>query len=98
VFRICQEALTNVARHAHATTVAIRLETQQGIVMFEVADNGRGIAEAKIADPRSLGLLGMRERAELFGGFVTIAGRPEAGTVVMLNMRCSGPSLVVEGS
>ena len=98
VFRICQEALTNVARHANATTVGIRLEAQQGTMMLEVADNGRGIADEKLADPRALGLLGMRERAELFGGFVTIAGHPEAGTIVTLHVGCSRPSSVVEGS
>ena len=98
VFRICQEALTNVARHAHARTVSIRSEAQQGMAMLEVSDDGRGIAEEKITDPRSLGLLGMRERAELFGGSVTIAGRPEAGTVVTLHVPCSRSSSVVEGS
>jgi signal transduction histidine kinase len=68
------------------------------MAMLEVSDDGRGIAEEKIIDPRSLGLLGMRERAELFGGSVTIAGRPEAGTVVTLHVPCSRSSSVVEGS
>jgi PAS domain S-box-containing protein len=98
VFRICQEALTNVARHANATAVGIRLEAPQGSMLLEVADNGRGIAEEKIADPQALGLLGMRERAELLGGAVTIARRSEGGTVVTLHLRCSRPSSVVEGS
>ncbi|WP_447986952.1 PAS domain-containing sensor histidine kinase [Nitrospira sp. Nam74] len=98
VFRICQEALTNVARHANATIVRIRLEAQNGSAIFEVTDNGQGIAEEKIDDPHAFGLLGMRERAERFGGFVTIARGPEGGTVVTLHVRCSQPSRVVEGS
>jgi PAS domain S-box-containing protein len=98
VFRICQEALTNVARHANATTVAIRLEARQGRLLLEVRDNGCGIAEEQIADPRSLGLLGMRERAESIGGLVTIAGRREAGTAVTLHVQCLRPSSLVEGS
>jgi signal transduction histidine kinase len=98
VFRICQEALTNVTRHANATTVVIRLEERPEAITLEVTDNGRGIPQEKLVDPQSLGLLGMRERAELFGGFVTIAGRPDAGTAVTLHLRCSQPSPVVEGS
>ncbi|HKN86522.1 MAG TPA: PAS domain S-box protein [Nitrospiraceae bacterium] len=86
VFRICQEALTNVARHAGATAVSIRLEEHQGMLTLEVKDNGRGIAEEKILYPHSLGLLGMRERAELCGGSVTIVGRPNAGTTVTLHV------------
>ena len=98
VFRICQEALTNVARHANAKSVVIRLEEQPGAITLEVTDDGRGIPEEKLVDPRSLGLLGMRERAELFGGFVTIAGRSDAGTAVTLHLRCAQASPVVEGS
>ena len=98
VFRICQEALTNVTRHANATTVVIRLEERPEAITLEVTDNGRGIPQEKLVDPQSLGLLGMRERAELFGGFVTIAGRPDAGTAVTLHLRCSQVSPVVEGS
>jgi PAS domain S-box-containing protein len=98
VFRICQEALTNVTRHANATTVVIRLEERPEAITLEVTDNGRGIPQEKLVDPQSLGLLGMRERADLFGGFVTIAGRPDAGTAVTLHLRCSQASPVVEGS
>jgi PAS domain S-box-containing protein len=98
VFRICQEALTNVVRHAGATAVAIRLEERQGLLTLEIHDNGHGITEEKLADPQSLGLLGMRERAGLFGGSVTIAGGPDAGTFVTLHLRCSQASPAVEGS
>lgn len=86
VFRICQEALTNVARHAGATTATIRLHDQDDGLLLEVQDNGCGIAPEKITDFRSLGLLGMRERAGLFGGMVTVIGRPGEGTVVSLRI------------
>jgi signal transduction histidine kinase len=84
VFRICQEALTNIARHAHATTVTIRLEHKAGSILLEVHDNGHGIPKEKIADPHSLGLVGMRERAGLFGGRIDITGRPGEGSTVTL--------------
>ncbi len=86
VFRICQEALTNVARHAHATEVTIRLEGRTGSLMLMVRDNGRGIPEEKVSDTQSLGLIGMRERAKLFGGDVSIKGCPGKGTTVMLHL------------
>jgi len=80
--RILQEALTNAARHSGATAVEIRLCQEAGRVLLEVADNGRGIADDRIAASSSLGLLGMRERARLLGGEVTIRGNPGAGTTV----------------
>jgi len=89
VFRICQEALTNVARHARATHVTIRFEEQIDALLLEVHDNGGGIPQEKIGAPDSLGLLGMRERAALFGGQIDIVGRPGEGTRIML--RLPGP-------
>ena len=86
VFRICQETLTNVARHAHATRVELRLEAEAGALLLTVADNGRGITEQELVNQTSLGLLGMRERALLLGGQVTIAGRPGEGTTVMVRV------------
>jgi signal transduction histidine kinase len=85
VFRICQEALANVARHASATAASVMVQAQEdGALVLEVTDNGCGIAPDKIDDPQSLGLLGMRERAGLFGGKVTVSGRPGHGTTVTL--------------
>jgi PAS domain S-box-containing protein len=86
VFRICQETLTNVARHAHATRVELRLEAEAGALHLTVADNGRGITEQELVNQTSLGLLGMRERALLLGGQVTIAGRPGEGTTVTVRV------------
>jgi len=97
IFRICQEALTNVARHASARTVLIRLAKREPFVTLVVEDNGVGIAPEKIADPQSLGLLGMRERAEQFGGTVTIVGRPRQGTVVTLQLPYSPEASSVGG-
>jgi signal transduction histidine kinase len=67
-FRIFQETLTNVIRHAGATQVVVELKEQGGSVILEVRDNGRGIARADITNTKSMGLLGMRERAALLGG------------------------------
>ena len=83
LFRICQEALTNTARHAQATAVTITLESHHDTLQLVVADNGVGIPDRKVSDRRSLGLLGMKERAALFGGEVTIQGHPEKGTTVI---------------
>ena len=81
-FRVLQEALTNVARHAEATAVRVRLWTQDRRLRLEVRDNGRGIAEATIMDATSLGLLGMKERVFSFGGTVDVHGAPGEGTAV----------------
>jgi signal transduction histidine kinase len=82
LFRILQEALTNVVRHAEASEVEIRLAREGSRVILKVTDNGRGIAGDKITDARSLGLLGMRERARALGGDVVIRRAPGQGTTV----------------
>ncbi len=86
IFRILQETLTNVARHANATRVNITLRKKAGNLILEVRDNGRGITESEISNPRSLGLLGMRERALLLGGNVEISGTPGKGTAVTVKI------------
>jgi signal transduction histidine kinase len=75
-FRIFQETLTNIIRHAGATRVRVRLRQAEGLIVLEVRDNGRGITEAEIASATSLGLLGMRERAALLGGTFRIGALP----------------------
>jgi signal transduction histidine kinase len=77
-FRIFQETLTNVIRHAGATRVAVQLKEAGGRIMLEVTDNGRGISPNEISDTKSMGLLGMRERAALLGGSFKI-GRLNRG-------------------
>lgn len=82
LFRICQEALTNVARHAQATLVELRLTARGRDVVLKVTDNGRGITEHQMSDPHSFGLMGMRERVHPYGGEVKIVGEPGKGTTV----------------
>ena len=82
LFRILQEALTNVARHAQARRVHIELGREGESAVLVVADEGRGYAWDEISGKRSLGLVGMRERALALGGETTIAGEPGRGTTV----------------
>ncbi|HEX9427594.1 MAG TPA: PAS domain-containing protein [Candidatus Polarisedimenticolia bacterium] len=82
LFRICQEALTNVSRHSGATRVVISLRTEGSVCILEVRDDGRGIGEEPPGGQESMGLLGMRERAAGVGGSVAIRGLPERGTTV----------------
>ena len=86
VFRILQEALTNVARHAGATQVEVDLSADRERLTLEVKDNGRGILEDRVTELESLGLLGMRERARSLGGSLSIRGSPGQGTSVTLTL------------
>lgn len=91
LFRILQEALSNVAHHAHGTRVHINLKADTERLIMEVVDNGKGISRRALADRHSLGLLGMRERAFLMGGAVTITGQPGQGTTVTVLIPLHGP-------
>ncbi|MCK9363788.1 MAG: PAS domain S-box protein [Syntrophales bacterium] len=92
VFRIFQEALTNVVRHARATKVAVVLrEGERSLFgeesfVLEIRDNGRGITEEEILHPKSLGLLGMKERVLTFRGKLSISGEPGGGTALVLQI------------
>lgn len=86
LFRIFQEILTNVMRHAHATVVEVSMEEQDGELILRVKDNGVGIRETDVADTSSLGLLGMRERALVFGGQIGIEGSEGEGTTVTVRI------------
>ncbi len=91
VFRIFQETLTNIARHARATVVQTRLTCDRGNLLLEVRDNGRGIAKPQLTGKKSLGLLGMYERAYLLSGRLDIHGRDSRGTTVKLTLPCQPP-------
>jgi signal transduction histidine kinase len=82
VFRVLQEALTNVSRHANATAVKVDLRRTGDDLILEVKDNGCGITESQTLAPTSLGLIGIRERARMCGGSVNILGSVEQGTTV----------------
>ncbi len=87
LFRIFQETLTNIIRHAGATEVAVDLKEADGHITLEVKDNGRGISRSEITNTRSMGLLGMRERAALLGGMFRIGRlRRGAGTRVHVSI------------
>ena len=86
VFRIFQEILTNVARHAQASCVDITMQEHAGHLLLQVSDNGRGITDAEVSGSRSLGLLGMRERALLLGGETRIERNPVKGTMVTVRI------------
>ena len=82
IYRIAQEALTNVMRHSGAQKVWVTLRTTDGSVILQVKDDGKGIPEAQWNNPKSLGLAGMRERATLLNGELTITPRRGGGTLV----------------
>jgi PAS domain S-box-containing protein len=86
VFRIFQEAMTNILRHAQATRVDITLKQAGVELVLTISDNGRGITEADKSRSQSLGLLGMRERAHLIGGKIDINGAEDKGTVVTVQV------------
>ncbi|MBI4455668.1 MAG: PAS domain S-box protein [Acidobacteria bacterium] len=92
VFRIFQEAMTNVIRHANASKTEIGLRLRDGSLVLEVEDNGRGITKDEISNTKSFGLLGVRERALAWGGEVAIHSAPGEGTKLTVRIPVSGPA------
>ena len=86
LFRICQESLTNAARHSGATTVTVTLLGADGNVVLSIQDNGTGVTPQESAHPHSFGLIGMRERARAMGGELQIVGTPGKGTCVEVTL------------
>lgn len=91
-FRILQESLTNVLRHAQATKVDVKLCEEDGHLLLTISDNGRGIEPEKLHDPHSIGLVGMRERALSFGGMLEFTGIPGEGVTVTLRIPLLAPA------
>ena len=83
-FRVFQEAITNVARHANASAVRIRLSESRASFTMSIQDNGRGITKPELKAPSSIGLLGMHEAVEPLGGTLTITGQRGRGTTVVV--------------
>lgn len=91
MFRILQECLTNIARHAEATKAKFMLRDEADDLLIEVEDDGRGIGDEEISNTRSLGLVGMRERAIMLGGSFEISGLPAGGTLVRVKIPRRSP-------
>jgi len=86
VFRIFQEALTNVARHAAATEVDVDLERANGNLTLRIGDNGKGISATRMNGSRSLGIVGMQERVRLLHGEISISEEDAGGTVINVSI------------
>lgn len=86
LFRIFQEALTNILRHARATQIEVTIRQHDGEFVLAISDNGHGITESAKTSSQSLGLLGMEERARLIGGEIEIAERSEGGTMIRVRV------------
>jgi signal transduction histidine kinase len=86
LFRIFQEALTNVTRHSGATRVTVDLEHPEDAIELRVHDNGRGITEKECQDPKSFGLIGIRERVQHLNGRLEINGEPNSGTTLRIRV------------
>ncbi|MBM3180214.1 MAG: HAMP domain-containing protein [Chloroflexi bacterium] len=97
IYRIVQETLTNIARHAQATSTSILIERRGDMVRAIVEDDGVGFDVNTNHSERHLGLMGMRERAELLNGTLTIESAPEHGTSVFIEIPLSSPLLLGEG-
>jgi len=91
LFRALQESLTNIAKHAHARNVEVRVACDGGWIEMEVCDDGRGISEADRAKRGSSGLRGLAQRAAMLGGEGNVVSRPEGGTRVLFRVPIPGP-------
>ncbi len=86
IFRIFQETLTNVVRHAEATRVKVYLKENSGNLVTKVTDNGIGITKEQISNPKFFGLTGIQERVHLWGGNIEISGIQGKGTTVTVSI------------
>jgi PAS domain S-box-containing protein len=86
VFRILQESLTNIARHASASSVRVTLQKRDDDLYMEITDDGKGISDDQLVNPQSFGLIGIRERVEHMGGEAEIGRAPQGGTTVSIKI------------
>jgi signal transduction histidine kinase len=97
LYRIVQEALTNVLKHAHATTCTVRLIRREDHVHLTIDDDGNGIesvVDSAVPARRGLGIIGMRERAASLAGSFSIHNRPEGGTHVSVRLPLTAPGVL----
>ncbi len=86
-FRVCQESLTNIFKHAQASKVTIKIDQNEHDLILQITDNGKGISKGKLLNPFSMGLLGMHERASAIGGDLIVRKGANSGTVIQLKVR-----------
>jgi PAS domain S-box-containing protein len=86
LFRICQESLTNVARHAAASRIRISLQEENEYILLAIEDNGKGFEVGKTGNKKTLGLLGMKERTQMMGGEFRIDSHPDLGTTLFVTV------------
>ena len=85
-YRTAQEALTNIAKHAGCDRVQIDLSDANSVLTLEIADNGRGISQERLKNPKAFGLKGLVERAKTVGGWLDVSTRSGAGTSIILTV------------
>jgi len=86
LFRIFQEALTNISRHSGATEITVYMMTEDNNLVLRVTDNGKGVTKQQLSGEKSFGILGIRERAHELGGSVSFSGRPTKGTTITVKI------------
>ena len=89
-FRVAQETLTNITKHADCTAVTMDISSHEGFLTLEVTDNGRGMTRADQLKAQSFGLRGLQERAQSVGGWLDISSKPDQGTSVVLSIPLGG--------
>ena len=100
IYRIVQEIVTNIRRHAGASEVTVRMRYYNGSYIVEVSDNGQGFSPEKVANnrmsPAHMGIIGMKERAELLNGYLTIESGPGKGTTIRFSFPVSNREIIKE--
>lgn len=91
LFRIFQESLTNVARHSQANTVSVHFSQQNGNLVLSIEDDGKGFDRQQVAEKRTLGILGMKERTSMMDGTYDIVSKPGNGTIVTVKIPLNQP-------
>jgi PAS domain S-box-containing protein len=86
IFRVFQEILTNIINHANATKVKVSLKEEDSNIVLKVKDNGKGISNERISDPKSFGLIGMRERVRPWKGKIKISSAKDKGTTITVSI------------